>query len=369
MENARNKAAAASAVRYFPIDLQRTPASITRSNFPPDGGNPHAFVDINRHPRSPSPTFRVKSQPAMDTRPITPETLSTSVIAVPPVARQADLSWNVAENVRIIRHLEAGGVTTLLYGGNAALGHVALSEYAALLNLLVEHAAPQTLVIPSVGPNFGMMMDQGNILRDYSFPTVMLLPARDGTTPQGIATGVRRFAERIGRPIVLYLKHDGMLDVSTVQSLVADGLVSWIKYAIVRTNAADDNFLRSLIDAIGPTQIVSGMGEQPAIVHLRDFGLTGFTSGCVCIAPRLSMDMLRALNRNDYATADAIRQKFAPLEALRDGINPVRVLHAAVRLAGIAETGPITPFWSEVPDDRCAEIASAAQTLLAAESR
>lgn len=303
----------------------------------------------------------------MDTRPITSQTLSASVIAVPPVARNSDLSWNITENVRIIRHLEAGGVTTLLYGGNAALGHVALSEYAALLSLLVENAAADTLVIPSVGPNFGMMMDQAEILRDYSFPTAMLLPARDGTTPHGLATGIRRFTDRIGRPIVLYLKHDGMLDVSTVKSLVAEGLVSWIKYAIVRSNAADDLFLRSLIDAIGPTQIVSGMGEQPAIVHLRDFGLTGFTSGCVCIAPRLSMDMLRALNRRDDAAAEVLRQKFAPLEALRDGINPVRVLHAAVRLAGIADTGPITPFWSEVPDDRFAEIKSAALTLLAAE--
>ena len=32
--------------------------------------------------------------------------------------------------------------------------------------------------------------------------------------------------------------------------------------------------------------VVSGMGELPAIIHLRDFGLAGFTSGCVCIAPR-----------------------------------------------------------------------------------
>ncbi len=41
------------------------------------------------------------------------------------------------ENVRIIRNLESGGgVTTLLYGGNASLAQVALSEYAALLSLL-----------------------------------------------------------------------------------------------------------------------------------------------------------------------------------------------------------------------------------------
>ena len=70
----------------------------------------------------------------MDTRPITPTTLAGSVIAVPPLARDDSLTVNPAENARIIRHLEAGGVRTLLYGGNAVLGHVALSEYADLMS-------------------------------------------------------------------------------------------------------------------------------------------------------------------------------------------------------------------------------------------
>ena len=291
---------------------------------------------------------------------MTPATLAASVIAVPPLARDASLTLNVAENVRLIRHLEAGGVTTLLYGGNAALAHVAISEYAALLSLLTEAVSSQTVVVPSVGPTYGMMMDQATILRDFPFPTVMLLPSRDATTPVGIATGLRRFVDRIERPAVLYLKQDGMVDVETVRRMVHDGLISWIKYAIVRDNPSQDPFLESLIDAIGPSLIVSGMGEQPAIVHLRDFGLAGFTSGCVCVAPRLSMNLLHALAARDYAGAERIRQQFAPLERLRDSINPVRVLHAAVALAEIAETGPITPFWSAVneSDQRAIQLAA-----------
>ena len=295
---------------------------------------------------------------------MTPATLAASVIAVPPLARDANLALNIAENVRLIRHLEAGGVTTLLYGGNAALAHVGLSEYAALLSLLTDAVSSQTVVVPSVGPTYGMMMDQAAILRDFPFPTVMLLPGREATTPAGIATGLRRFVDRIERPAVLYLKQDGMIDVETVQRMVKDGLISWIKYAIVRDNPNNDSFLRSLIDAIGPTQIVSGMGEQPAIVHLRDFGLAGFTSGCVCVAPRLSMNLLHALRTRDYAAADRIRQQFAPLENLRDSINPVRVLHAAVALADIAQTGPITPFWSPVSEFDQRAIQLAAEELL-----
>ncbi len=300
----------------------------------------------------------------MDTRPITPATLAGSVIAVPPLARNADLTLNHAENARLIRYLEAGEVTTLLYGGNAVLNHVSISEYAELLTMLRDGAAEESLVVPSVGPGFGMMMDQAAILRDFEFPTAMLLPTRDVTTCCGIATATRKFAERFGNPIVLYIKHDGAVDVETIQSLVKDGLVSWIKYAIVRKNPEQDPFLRDIIQAIGPTQIVSGMGEQPAIIHLRDFDLPGFTSGCVCVAPQLSTDMLKAVQAKDFSTAERIRTQFRPLENLRDSINPVRVLHAAVQLAGVCESGPILPLLSPVDSKEIPAIAAAAKELL-----
>jgi dihydrodipicolinate synthase/N-acetylneuraminate lyase len=300
----------------------------------------------------------------MLTRPITPEVLAASVIAVPPVARTADLKWNHAENRGIIRYLEDGGVRTLLYGGNAVLNHVALGEYGDLLAMLAETASEETLVIPSVGPGFGMMIDQAAVLRDFPFPTAMVLPTRDPTTPAGIATGLRRFVDRFGRPAVLYLKQDGVLDIDTVRRMMDDGLISWIKYAVVRQISADDSFLCELIDAVGPARIVSGMGEQPAIVHLRDFGLAGFTSGCVCIAPRLSMEMLRAIQSKDFDLAERIRARFAPLESLRDAISPVRVLHAAVQLAGIADTGEITPLLSPIDDADCPTVKAAAKALL-----
>jgi dihydrodipicolinate synthase/N-acetylneuraminate lyase len=301
----------------------------------------------------------------MDTRPMTPAILSASVIAVPPVARHDDLSWNVDANRRIIQHLEAGGVTTLLYGGNAALAHVSLREYPALLSMLADTAGPQTAVVPSVGPSFGQMLDQASILKDYPFPTVMLLPSRDAITPAGLAGGIQRFVDHLGKPIVLYIKQDGMVDVETVKKMVGDGLISWIKYAVVRPDTANDPFLKGLIEAVGTSLIVSGMGEQPTITHLGDFGLVGFTSGCVCVAPRHSMRMLAALKGGDRALAETIRGEFAPLENLRDTISPVRVLHAAVGLAGIAETGPITPFWSPVPESDHAAIQAAALDLLA----
>src|SRR5580765_5336286 len=94
---------------------------------------------------------------------ITPERLAASFLAVPPLCRNADLTLNEAENAKYIRFLEAGGIRTLLYGGNANFYHIALSEYDQVLTCLERAAGPDTLVIPSAGPLFGQMMDQAKI--------------------------------------------------------------------------------------------------------------------------------------------------------------------------------------------------------------
>src|SRR3954467_4493024 len=113
---------------------------------------------------------------------LTPERLTASVLAVPPLARNADLSLNDAENAKLIRHIEAGGVRTLLYGGNANFYHLPLSEYDRVLHMLAGAAGPDTLVIPSAGPAYGFSTDQAKVLRGHQFPTVMILPQVGITT-------------------------------------------------------------------------------------------------------------------------------------------------------------------------------------------
>lgn len=72
----------------------------------------------------------------MKTSKVVPEVLSASVAAVSPLARSRGLGLDRQQNLKLIRHLEAGGVTTLMYGGNANFHNVALSEYAEMGPLL-----------------------------------------------------------------------------------------------------------------------------------------------------------------------------------------------------------------------------------------
>ncbi|MCD8534673.1 MAG: hypothetical protein LR011_07750, partial [Verrucomicrobia bacterium] len=101
--------------------------------------------------------------------------------------------------------------------------------------------------------------------------------------------------------------------------------------------------LSDLVDRVDPGMIMSGIGEQPAAIHMNQFKLGGFTSGCVCLAPRQSMSLLHALIRQDFSHAEHVRRVFTQLEDLRNAINPIRVLHEAVELAEIAQTGPHYP--------------------------
>ena len=71
------------------------------------------------------------------------------MLAVPPLCRDADYSINAAENQKLIRHIESGGITTLLYGGNANFYHLPLSEYDDALSMLEQLAGAGRVGAPA----------------------------------------------------------------------------------------------------------------------------------------------------------------------------------------------------------------------------
>ena len=299
----------------------------------------------------------------MKTTPVTPADLAASVIAVPPLARHRDLTINNADNRAMIEYLEEGGVTSILYGGNANLYNIGMSEYGDLLDMLEDDAGDDTWIIPSAGPDFGKLMDQADVLKRRAFPTTMVLPLGFPATTDGVATGIRRFADAYGKPVIVYIKADNYIEPASVAALAKDGLVSAVKYGTVRQDPAVDPYLRSLLDVVDPALVVSGIGERPAIVHLRDFGLRAFTSGSVCVAPNSSMKILALCKQGRWEEAEQERAAFLPLEDCRDEYSPIRVLHDAVTEAGIADMGPMLPMLSNLSEDQRARVRDVALAL------
>lgn len=286
----------------------------------------------------------------MKITPVTKADFERSVLAVPPIARHADFSLNEAANGALIRYLEAGGIKTLMYGGNANFYHLGLSDLEAAAAQLIELAGGDTWVIPSIGPEFGKALDQARLLAPMGFPTAMVLPASFPFTPAAIPIGLAKIAERFGKPVIAYVKTENYVRPADLAALIRDGHICAIKYGVVRQDPTQDSYLSEILQQVERDRVVSGIGERPAPAHLLKFGLVGFTSGAVCIAPRLSLALLAALRAGDPERALALQTEFLPIEDLRDRYSPIRTLHTAVTLAAIADMGPMQPMLTDIDD-------------------
>ena len=270
------------------------------------------------------------------------------VFAVPPLARRNDIARSIdfVENERIVKHISNGGISRVIYGGNAFLYHIELAEFDALLEWL-SGLSDEMSVIPSIGPAYGRALEQAAIVHKYRFTTVMVLPCSDPRDASGLERGYCEIAAAAGARLIIYLKDetnfgsDKEAGLDAVARLVNDGICIGIKYAVVREDPLHDACLEALLARVDRRHVISGIGERPAVVHLRDWKLHGFTTGSGCIAPRLSQTLFEACAREDYQTATDARTRFLPLEDLRDAWGPARVLHHATELSGIAKTGPI----------------------------
>src|SRR5262249_18361807 len=118
-----------------------------------------------------------------------------------------------------------------------------------------------------------------------------------------------------------------------------------------------------LLWRVDARKVISGMGERPAIVHLRDRRLGGLTTGSGCIAPHTCRELYAACRAGDWPRAENLRSRFTPLEDLRDAWGPARVLHHATELAGIAATGPIPPYVSPLEAAQLQRLAPVARSL------
>ena len=294
------------------------------------------------------------------------------VYAVPPLPRRRDerrtLDFGSAE--LIARHIEAGGITRFLYGGNAFLYHISLDEFAALIDWLAGFPRSRW-PIPSIGPSFGRAIDQARLLRKHSFPAVMMLPCADPRDARGLEAGMREIAHAAGMPLILYLKSEDAFGadrddgLDAVGRLLDDGTAMAIKYAVVRPDPNVDPYLDGLLRRVDRRRVISGMGERPAVEHLRDYKLGGLTTGSGCIAPGSCQALFAAAAAGEWARAAECRAAFMPLEDLRDLWGPARVLHHATELAGIASTGPIPPYVSPLSSDQLQQLAPVARALLA----
>jgi len=298
------------------------------------------------------------------------------VFAVPALARRNDRarSLDFEQNNKIVAHIEAGGIKRLIYGGNAFLYHITLAEFEDLTDWLATLTA-RLCVIPSIGPSFGRAIDQAQFIERHNFPCVMVLPCADPRDADGLERGYREISAAAKSQLIIYLKDENNFGsdreqgLDSVARLIEDGICVGIKYAVVRDDPTIDPYLEALLARVDRKYVISGIGERPAVTHLRDWRLTGFTTGSGCVAPRLSQELFEAARDHDFELALQLRSNFIGLEDLRDSWGPARVLHQSVELASIAEVGPIPPYVSPLTTEQITELRPVVDELTNADRR
>jgi len=288
---------------------------------------------------------------------------ASSVVAVPPIALNTDYSVNAGANEAIIKHIEAGGVDILLYGGNANLYHFGLDDYRSAMQAIMAVAAPTTHLITSIGPDFGKAMAQAPMARDLGFKNVMVLPTNFPADPAGVANGVRKLAGVLGDGLILYLKREHYADPDELAKLIAEGAVSFVKYAVEKPDASKDTYLDAVISAIGTDHLASGMGETPIHDHLGQRKLATYTSGAVCIAPAAASELLALYKTGRAEEAFKLSQPFLEFEKVRTELGGLQVLHDGLRLSGIADTGPLMPMVSNLSIEKLKPVKEAVDAL------
>jgi dihydrodipicolinate synthase/N-acetylneuraminate lyase len=257
-----------------------------------------------------------------------------------------------------------------MYGGNAFLYHASIADFHTMIEWLAQYSE-NYLVIPSIGPSFGHAMEEASLLRGLPFRCAMLLPCTDPRDALGLEAGVKRLVDAAGMPLIIYIKDesnfgaDKQTGLDAIARLVDGGYAPLVKYAVIRKDPTEDAYLEALLRRVDRSRVISGIGERPAISHMREWRLPAFTTGSISIAPALSRQLWEAAWKGDFARAEEIRDLFIPIEDFRDAWGPSVVLHHAVALAGIAETGPILPYLSPLSEDRLEQLGPVARALLA----
>jgi dihydrodipicolinate synthase/N-acetylneuraminate lyase len=298
---------------------------------------------------------------------MTIEDYRASVVAVPPIALSDDLQVAREANAGLVRHIEKGGVRTLLYGGNANLYNFDLGRYADALAMMDDAASPSINIITSVGPDFGKLSDQLPVVERSAVRNVMLLPMTFPVDAGGLLRGIRFAADRLGFGVILYIKRENYLSPDLLAELAADGSVAFVKYAVERKEPSDDAYLDAILSAIGRDIVASGMGEAPIADHIGKRGLATFTSGAVCIAPAASNRLLALYREGRLEEAQQAAEPFLAFERLRARFGGIQVLHDAVTASGIAPMGPQLPMVSGIPAAARKELKLATDKLIDAD--
>ncbi|MFJ4984846.1 dihydrodipicolinate synthase family protein [Streptomyces sp. NPDC088732] len=257
------------------------------------------------------------------------------VVAIPVTPFDAD--GGVARDTyrALLRRLFDSGVRTVTPNGNTGEFYALdPGERRLVVELTMAEADAGTRVVAGVGLDLPTAVAAARHARDAGAHMVMVhQPVHPYVSPDGWVEYHRAIAQAVPETGVVPYVRDPALDGERIARLgeLCPNVVG-VKYAVpdparfaaVARDAGLDRFTW-----------VAGLAELYAPAHWA-VGATGFTSGLVNVAPRLSLEMLRALRAGDHPAAMRVWERIREFEGLRaeeGSANNVSVVKEA--LAGL----------------------------------
>lgn len=248
---------------------------------------------------------------------------------------------------------------TLTPNGNTGESH-ALSpdERRAVTELTVEEAAGRAAVLAGVGLDLPTAVASARHAREAGAQSVMVhQPVHPYVSPGGWLDYHRAVADAVPELGVVPYVRDPLLDGELLARLgescpnvvgVKYAVPDAARFAAVARDAGLDRFVW-----------VAGLAETYAPPYFA-MGATGFTSGLVNVAPRLSLGMLDALRAGDFPAAMKTWERIRGFEELRAAARSadnVSVVKEALASLGLCRRD-VRPPSSTLPEERRAAVAA-----------
>lgn len=271
------------------------------------------------------------------------------IVAIPVTPFAPDGTIDGPAYRAVLGHMVDNGIRVVTPNGNT-------SEYYALsaaetresLDLTVDAVGTRAVVVAGVGGSVPQAIEAAEYARAAGAHAIMIhQPVHPYVSRSGWVEYHAQIAAAVPELGVLTYLRNPSIDGSDLSELAgrASNLVA-VKYAV-----PDPVRFATVMQGCDASDIVwiAGLAESSAPGYFA-YGATGFTSGLVNLAPRLSLDMLEALRIGDRRKVMEIWAVIRPFEELRARNNSehnVSVVKEALAQLGLCSRDvrpPISPL-------------------------
>ena len=286
---------------------------------------------------APADAHEAATAPA-DTRPFAAQRAALAdVVAIPVTPFDADGGLDADTYRALLRRLLDAGVSTVTPNGNTSEFHtLSPEERRRETELTVEEAAGRAAVVVGVGLDTATAVAAARHAAGVGADMVMVhQPAHPYVSQEGWVDYHRAIAEAVPElGVVPYLRTPHIDGATLARLQDACPNVIGVKYAV-----PDPARFGAVAQDAGPDRFVwvAGLAELYAPAYWA-LGATGFTSGLVNVAPRLSLGLLRALRAGDRQGALRLWRRVRPFEELRaaeQSAHNVTVVKEALATLGL----------------------------------